>query len=49
MKQSVPATSVSSHTTLDLFNEVRHLHPNLRFGGEPPDAILTLPDELIRY
>ena len=49
MKQSVPATSVSSHTTLDLINEVRHLHPNLRFGGEPPDAILTLPDELIRY
>jgi len=49
MKQSKPATRASSHKTLDLFNEVRHLHPNLRFGGEPPDALLTLPEELIRY
>ena len=49
MKQTAPAASASFHRTPDLFNEVRHLHPNLRFGGEPPDALLSLPEELIRY
>jgi len=49
MKQNAPATSASSHTTLDLFRDVQHLHPNMRFCGEPPDALLTLPEELIRY
>lgn len=49
MKQTEPAVSASSPAALDLFNEVHHLHPNLRFGGEPPDALLALPEELIRY
>jgi len=49
MKQSAPAASDFSHSALDLFKEVRHLHPNLHFCGEPPDAFLTLPDELTGY
>jgi Uncharacterised nucleotidyltransferase len=49
MKQSKTAALDSSHSALDLFSEVRHLHPNLRFCGETPDALLTLPEKLIRY
>ena len=32
-----------------LFAEIRHLHPNFKFCGEPSNAILSTPDGLLDY
>ena len=36
-------------TSTGLLAEICHLHPNLKFCGEPTNAILSLPDDLLNY
>lgn len=36
-------------TATRLLDEVRHLHPNLQFCGEPRNAILSVSDDLLSY
>ena len=36
-------------TSTRLFDEIRHLHPNLNFCGEPRNAILSVSDGLLNY
>ena len=32
-----------------LLNDIRHLHPNLQFCGDPPNAILSVSNPLLNY
>ncbi len=36
-------------TSTRLLTEIHYLHPNLKFCGEPKDAILQVPDALLNY
>lgn len=46
MEEFSRATETTSTRLLD---DVRHLHPNLQFCGEPRNAILSISDDLLRY
>lgn len=40
---------IQKTTSTRLLDEVRHLHPNLKFCGEPRNAILSVSNDLLSY